>query len=91
MPSLEDCRALMIEEAFHSNIAAEDSLRNSPHADHYKRLSPEPITVIEGWGLGFNLGNAVKYIARAPYKGSKKADLEKAIWYLQREVSRDND
>jgi len=58
----------------------------APYSTHYQALNPEPIDVIEGWGLGFNLGNAIKYIARAEYKGSKDADLEKAIWYLQREL-----
>ena len=59
---------------------------NAPHADHYRINKPEPIEVIEGWDLGFNLGNAVKYIARADHKGNKVADLEKAIWYLKREL-----
>ena len=54
--------------------------------DHYKQGSIEPIEVIEDWNLGFCLGNAVKYIARAEHKGSKKSDLEKVIWYIQREL-----
>jgi len=61
----------------------------APFANHYRKVSPEPIEVIEGWGLGFNLGNAVKYIARCEHKESKTADLEKAIWYLQREVQKE--
>lgn len=48
----------------------------------------EPIDVIEDWGLGFNLGNAVKYISRAGRKGDGAKDLRKAVWYLQREVRR---
>ena len=60
----------------------------SPHAEHYRKVKPEPIEVIEGWGLSFCLGNAVKYIARADYKGSKKQDLEKCIWYIQRELAK---
>lgn len=58
----------------------------APYADHYRKLNPEPLAVIESWGLGFHLGNAVKYIARSPYKGTEKQDLEKAIFYLQRKV-----
>ncbi len=38
--------------------------------------------------MNFNLGNAVKYIWRAALKGKEKQDLEKAIWYLQRELKR---
>jgi len=51
---------------------------------HYKSLRPEPLEVIEGWGLGFHAGNCIKYIARSPLKGSEIADLEKAVFYLKR-------
>lgn len=48
----------------------------------------EVIKVIRAWGLGFDLGNAVKYIARAGKKDPSKhiEDLKKAIFYLQDEV-----
>ncbi len=36
--------------------------------DHYAKLRPEPIDVIEGWGLDYLIGNAVKYIGRAGKK-----------------------
>jgi hypothetical protein len=50
----------------------------------------EVIKVIEAWGLGFHLGNAVKYIARAGKKSTvtEKQDLEKAAWYVGRELER---
>ena len=55
---------------------------------HYKGLKPEPIEAIEGWHLGFHLGNAVKYIARAGRKSPDVlTDLKKAAWYLQREIA----
>jgi len=38
--------------------------------------------------MGFNLGNAVKYLWRADLKGNQLADLEKAAWYIQREINR---
>jgi len=44
----------------------------------------EAIKIIEDWGLGFCLGNAVKYICRAPHKGCELQDLEKALWYISR-------
>ena len=37
--------------------------------------------------MGFNLGNAVKYIWRCDLKRSAIEDLQKAIWYLEREVA----
>ena len=38
--------------------------------------------------MGFNLGNAVKYIWRADLKGSAIEDLEKARWYIDRELTK---
>ena len=58
------------------------------HPDHYQGNKMEVIDIIEDYDLGFSLGNAVKYILRADKKGNKKQDLEKAIWYLQRELSK---
>lgn len=55
---------------------------------HYTYGSIETIDVIESWGLGFHLGNAVKYISRAGRKGDKSTDLRKAQWYLARELER---
>jgi len=53
---------------------------------HYNQGNIEPIDVIEDWGLGFNLGNVIKYVARAEYKGSRIQDLKKASYYLNREL-----
>ena len=38
--------------------------------------------------MGFNLGNAVKYVWRADEKGDAIRDLEKARWYIDREIQR---
>jgi hypothetical protein len=61
---------------------------NSP--SHYASSAVETIDAIEAWNLGFNLGNAVKYISRAGKKDPSKLveDLKKAKWYLDRELSR---
>lgn len=58
------------------------------HPPHYGGADNpyEAIKVIEAWGLGFNLGNTVKYISRAGKKGSNLEDLQKARWYLDREI-----
>jgi Ribonuclease G/E len=40
--------------------------------------------------MGFNLGNAVKYIWRADLKGKQVEDLKKAVWYINREIERIN-
>lgn len=41
--------------------------------------------------MGFNLGNAVKYIWRADEKGNALEDLQKARWYIEREIDRRTD
>lgn len=58
------------------------------HPSHYNQGKIEVIDAIEDWRLNFNLGNAVKYIARCDHKGKKAEDLKKAIWYLQRELKK---
>ena len=59
------------------------------HPSYYKTGGIEAIDVIEAWELGFNLGNVVKYIARAGHKTADSLqDLKKAEWYLSREIKR---
>ncbi|CAB4161189.1 SaV-like [uncultured Caudovirales phage] len=53
---------------------------------HYAQFWPEPITVVNSWGLNFNRGNAIKYIARAGHKNDEAEDLRKAIRYLEIEL-----
>jgi hypothetical protein len=61
------------------------------HPKHYNFGKIEVIDAIEDWGLGFSLGNAIKYIARAGKKSKEKEkeieDLEKAVWYIQRYIN----
>ena len=57
------------------------------HPPHYKAGGIETIDFIEAKKLNYNLGNVVKYITRADLKGNRKQDLEKALWYLNRELS----
>ena len=38
--------------------------------------------------MGFCLGNAMKYVWRADLKGDAIEDLEKAVWYVRREIER---
>jgi hypothetical protein len=57
------------------------------HPAHYKVGGIETIDFIEAKKLNYNLGNVVKYLTRADHKGNRKQDLEKAKWYLERELS----
>lgn len=54
------------------------------HPSHYNQGQIEVIDAIEDWKLGFNAGNAVKYITRYQHKGTPISDVEKAICYLNR-------
>lgn len=56
------------------------------HPPHYKTGGIETIDFIEAKGLNYRLGNVIKYITRAEHKGNRKEDLQKALWYLQREI-----
>lgn len=56
------------------------------HPAHYTRhpSGVECIQITEH--MGFNLGNAIKYIWRADLKGNSIEDLKKAKWYIEREL-----
>ena len=58
------------------------------HPPHYKTGGIETIDFIEAKGLNYRLGNVIKYITRSDHKGNRKEDLQKALWYLQREIEK---
>jgi predicted DNA-binding protein YlxM (UPF0122 family) len=53
---------------------------NSP--GHYTAGGIETYDFIVAKGLSYELGNVVKYVSRADFKGNKLQDLLKAQWYL---------
>lgn len=58
------------------------------HPQHYLK-HPSGIECIQiTEHFNFNLGNAIKYIWRAGEKGATIQDLEKARWYINREINR---
>ncbi len=62
------------------------------HPQHYGGADNpyEAIKIIEALDLGFCLGNALKYLVRAGHKypDKKNEDLQKAVWYIQREMGK---
>lgn len=66
----------------------DDEIDMVNHPPHYVGHGIEPIEFIESHNLNFCLGSAVKYIARAPYKGTELEDLKKAKWFLEREIKK---
>ena len=61
---------------------------NIEHPKHYTS-HPSGIECIQiTRHMGFNLGNAIKYIWRADLKNDALEDLEKAVWYLRDEIKK---
>ena len=58
------------------------------HPSHYTRHPSgiEAIQITEH--ETFLRGNILKYVLRAPYKGNELEDMEKAAWYLARDIQR---
>ena len=67
---------------------------NVNHPSHYTAGPVEIIDIIEqivntySAADGWSVGQAIKYLARAPLKGNYEEDLQKAQWYLNRVVKR---
>ena len=60
------------------------------HPEHYGGEGNvyEAINIIESYDMNFNLGNVIKYTLRAGKKLDCVEDLQKAVWYLNREIER---
>ena len=58
------------------------------HPPHYNQhpSGVECIDIVEH--MSFNIGCAMKYLWRADHKDSDIEDMEKATWYIQREIQR---
>ena len=63
---------------------------NVNHPSHYTDGRIEVIDFIEDKRLNYHRGNALKYLCRAGKKDPAKEveDLQKAIWYINREIQR---
>jgi len=78
-------RLLTTFEGTGEDTSVSDLVNHPPHYTAHPS-GVECITVVEH--MGFNLGNAVKYIWRAGEKGDAIEDLRKAAWYVNREIER---
>ena len=71
-----------------SEMSAEKNKEAVNHPKHYQsKTGLEAIDVIEAFDLNFNLGNVIKYILRCGKKDAELQELEKAKWYLEREIA----
>lgn len=64
----------------------DDNKINHPRHYNVHPSGIECITVAEHYN--FNVGNAIKNLWRANEKGALIEDLEKARWYIDREIQR---
>ena len=67
-----------------------ESNDNVNHPAHYTDGKIEVIDYIQDKDFNFCRGNAIKYISRAGKKDKEKEieDLQKAVWYLNKEIER---
>lgn len=87
--TLNDVRRMAVEQNFKQlqpTTSEKPLVDNVNHPAHYKAGGIETIDFIEAKKLNYNLGNVVKYITRSDLKGNRKEDLQKALWYLKREL-----
>lgn len=71
------------------NVTKEDDVN---HPKHYNSYSFEVVDVIDevvpqySSAYSGHIQNAIKYIFRAPFKGTLRKDLKKAVWYLEHAI-----
>ena len=61
---------------------------NIEHPKHYTSHPSGIECIAVTRHMGFNLGNAIKYIWRADLKNDAIEDLKKAVWYLMDEIEK---
>lgn len=78
----------LAEDEIELDTGAVETSNAVDHPSHYTWL-PNGLEVIDlTEHLNFSRGNAVKYICRADRKGNELEDLQKARWYIEREIQR---
>lgn len=89
-----DSRGCVLHHDHHESHRDSDGMaiwgesKTVDHPPHYNAnpSGVECITVVEH--MNFNIGNAIKYLWRAGFKGAIIEDLKKASWYVDREIQR---
>jgi hypothetical protein len=87
----EVCGRTAVDDTRRAEIAGVSQLVKAEAVDHPKHYNAHPsgiecIDVVEH--MGFNLGNAMKYIWRCDEKRDAIEDLKKACWYIEREIQK---
>lgn len=92
MPKYEIAKIKELQKYSEKIAKKKEDLVNHPR--HYNQYSQEVIDTIEEVTanmpveISYHVGNAIKYLFRAPFKGKMKQDIEKAVWYLERSLTK---
>lgn len=81
-----DCINGTLFKGYPEELEIEEPKDMVHHPAHYTYSKYEPKDVIREWGLNFNLGSAVKYIARAGRKDDIIQELKKAKQFIDFEI-----
>lgn len=77
------------QEAFASRMGVSPKFPDPINNPKHYTSHPSGIECIEVTEhMSFNLGNAIKYLWRADEKGAPLQDLQKAAWYINREIEK---
>jgi hypothetical protein len=96
---LTHCKDCIVKECVASASTHVETVSHDPvnHPTHYNQVrlqdgrKVECIEIIEALQLGFHLGNALKYLWRHDNKGNRLEELQKARWYLDREIQNEEE
>jgi len=80
------CNNLFNEKRGNENMNRTDKINPDYYSNHPSGI--ECIQITEH--MDFLTGNAIKYLWRAAMKGDKINDLEKAKWYIQRIIDKED-
>lgn len=73
-------------QAVKDQLPKADPIKPNYYRRTIKGVEIDVIDIIQAWGIGFCLGNALKYILRAGQKDSREQDLKKAGENISREL-----
>lgn len=80
------CRGLVRQhKGFEWFYINSDDLENKPPSSKHYDRKVQPLDIINEFDLSFNMGSALKYIARSKFKHQEVSDIDKAIYYLEKE------
>lgn len=75
------------EDVFSNEVVEREDPVNNPKHYNVEGVQ-ECIEIIEGLGLDYLTGNAMKYLYRHKLKGKRIQDLKKCVFYINKEIEK---